>query len=192
MNEADLQRPETSVTASTPAEGAQDKRKRKREREKANKRTAETSKVPKLEGDNDRNSKKPAKLLEPKKPSKPENVNDSIASMDPNLIADYISRQLRRFEKELSAVELEDRSVSAGAFLDTTSFVKERTLANLPEFLETCNTIAILRVVYSVANLLCYSFKWETTKRNLGNARITAYNHYHCRRTTGNRSCPCC
>ncbi|KAF8538896.1 U3-containing 90S pre-ribosomal complex subunit-domain containing protein, partial [Trichophaea hybrida] len=64
-------------------------------------------------------------------------INDSIAQMDPNLTADYISRRLRKFEKDMSAVELEDRFIPARAFLDTTSYSNDRTLANLPEFLET-------------------------------------------------------
>ncbi|KAI5786276.1 U3-containing 90S pre-ribosomal complex subunit-domain containing protein [Pyronema domesticum] len=125
------------MSGNTPAEIAQNKRKRKREKEKTNKRTAENPKVPKLETDHGRISNSSSKPWEPKKPAKPETINESIANMDPNLIADYISRQLRRFEKEISAVELEDRSVSTGSFLDTTSYGKERTLENLPEFLET-------------------------------------------------------
>jgi protein CMS1 len=140
MSEVDSHLPTSSMTGNIPAEIAQNKRKRKREKEKTNKRTAENPKVSKLETDHGRNSNSSSKPLQPKKPAKPETINESVANMDPNLIADYISRQLRRFEKEISAVELEDRSVSTGSFLDTTSYGKERTLENLPDFLETCIT----------------------------------------------------
>jgi protein CMS1 len=126
------------LDGSTPVTAAQNKRKRKREKEKANKQLSETAKVPKLDNDHERKPK-PFKQPEPKKPAKPEKINDSIAQMDPNLTADYINRRLRKFEKDLSAVELEDRFIPTRAFLDTTSYSNNRTLENLSEFLETCN-----------------------------------------------------
>jgi len=38
-------------------------------------------------------------------------VNTAIAKLDPQLIADYVAQKVKRFEKELSAVELEDRYI---------------------------------------------------------------------------------
>ncbi|KAF8423340.1 U3-containing 90S pre-ribosomal complex subunit-domain containing protein [Tirmania nivea] len=64
-------------------------------------------------------------------------VNTAIAKLDPQLIADYVGQKVKQSEKELSAVELEDRCIPASAFLDMTSWQKDRTLANLPEFMET-------------------------------------------------------
>ncbi|KAF8419733.1 U3-containing 90S pre-ribosomal complex subunit-domain containing protein, partial [Tirmania nivea] len=57
-------------------------------------------------------------------------VNTAIAKLDPQLIADYVGQKVKQSEKELSAVELEDST-------DMTSWQKDRTLTNLPEFMET-------------------------------------------------------
>ncbi|KAF8436177.1 U3-containing 90S pre-ribosomal complex subunit-domain containing protein [Terfezia claveryi] len=64
-------------------------------------------------------------------------VNTAIAKLGPQLIADYVGQKVKRFEKELSAVELEDRYIPASAFLDMTSWQKDRNLENLSEFMET-------------------------------------------------------
>jgi protein CMS1 len=109
----------------------QNKRKRKREKEKANRQLSERAKTVKL----DNRTLRPS---QPIQPAKSEKIDGSIAQMDPSLAADYISQRLRKFEKELSAVELEDRFIPARAFLDTTSYNNSRTLTNLPEYLEKC------------------------------------------------------
>ncbi|KAK5009793.1 hypothetical protein LTR28_013365 [Elasticomyces elasticus] len=78
-------------------------------------------------------------------------VNHAIAHMDSRLLADHVAQRTKRFESDLSLVELEDRR-SAGrhydsilptglirdtekAILDTTTWEKPRDLASLPEFL---------------------------------------------------------
>lgn len=68
-------------------------------------------------------------------------VNTAIGKLDPQLIADYVSQRVRRFEKELSSVELEDRSIPASAFVDTSSWQKERNLIQLPDFIETFSKV---------------------------------------------------
>jgi len=64
-------------------------------------------------------------------------INTAIANLDPHLIADYVGQKVKRFEKELSIVELEDRYIPASAFIDTTSWQKQRSLEHLPEYIET-------------------------------------------------------
>jgi protein CMS1 len=115
------------------ASTVQNKRKRKREKEKANRQLSERAKTVKL----DNRTRHPP---QPIQPAKNEKIDGSIAQMDPSIAADYISQRLRKFEKELSTVELEDRFIPARAFLDTTSYNSSRTLMNLPEYLEKCES----------------------------------------------------
>lgn len=63
-------------------------------------------------------------------------VNRAFAGMDNQLLADYVARQTRKFENELTEVELKDKYLPANAIKDTTSFDKPRTMENLPAFLE--------------------------------------------------------
>jgi protein CMS1 len=63
-------------------------------------------------------------------------VNKSFASMDQQLLADYVARQTKKFESELTELELKDKYLPANAIRDTTSWDKPRDLANLPGFLE--------------------------------------------------------
>ncbi|KAA8899775.1 U3-containing 90S pre-ribosomal complex subunit-domain containing protein [Sphaerosporella brunnea] len=119
-----------TMDGETRAKSPLNKRKRKREKEKANRQLSEKKAKPvKL----DRRTSSPPQL---KRPTKPEQLDESIAQMDPSLTADYISQRIKKFEKDLSAVELEDRFIPASAFLDTTSYNNSRTLANLSEYLE--------------------------------------------------------
>ncbi|KAI2610431.1 U3-containing 90S pre-ribosomal complex subunit-domain containing protein [Hypoxylon sp. NC1633] len=64
-------------------------------------------------------------------------VNKKIASIDNLLLADHISKKIRRFGTDLNPVELSQLDISPNSITDTTSFLKIRTLENLPEFLET-------------------------------------------------------
>lgn len=41
-------------------------------------------------------------------------INTSFANMDSQLLADYVAQKTRKFESELSSVELEDRYISGG------------------------------------------------------------------------------
>ncbi|KAH8802779.1 U3-containing 90S pre-ribosomal complex subunit-domain containing protein [Xylogone sp. PMI_703] len=63
-------------------------------------------------------------------------INNAIASMDNQLLADYVAQQTRRFEDQLSSIELEDKYISSKAILDTTQFQRPRSLDNLSSFLE--------------------------------------------------------
>lgn len=63
-------------------------------------------------------------------------VNTIFSRMDPDLLADYVAANTKRFGADLSPVELSDLYVPAGAVLDTTAFAGARVKENLPEFLE--------------------------------------------------------
>lgn len=63
-------------------------------------------------------------------------VNMAFTRMDPQLLADHIARQTKRFGTDLSPVELSDLYISANAIRDTTDFAEPRTKENLAGFLE--------------------------------------------------------
>lgn len=80
-------------------------------------------------------------------------INNAFSHMDSQLLADYIAQRTRRYESDLSSIELEDKYIpgrytinkilgfcsneySAKAIGDTTSWNQPRTLDNLPGFLE--------------------------------------------------------
>lgn len=63
-------------------------------------------------------------------------VNTAFVRMDPQLLADHIARQTKRFGADLSSVELSDLYISANTVRDTTDFAKARVKESLPEFLE--------------------------------------------------------
>lgn len=64
-------------------------------------------------------------------------INTIFSRMDPDLLADYIAANTKRFGSDLSSVELSDLYVPAGAIRDTTSFAETRVKEKLPEFLES-------------------------------------------------------
>lgn len=81
-------------------------------------------------------------------------INTAFANMDNQLVSDYIAQKTRKFESDLSSIELEDKYISglslpklwwdswltlfcaANEIQDTTSWDKPRTLDNLPGYLE--------------------------------------------------------
>lgn len=63
-------------------------------------------------------------------------VNTAIARLDPDLLADHAAAKTKRFGTDLSAIELSDLYVPAGAIRDTTAFAAPRVKENLPDFLE--------------------------------------------------------
>jgi protein CMS1 len=79
-------------------------------------------------------------------------INKAFSHMDNQLLADYIAQRTRKYESDLSSIELEDKHIpgilcrnkvgpvliwaSANAIRDTTSWDKPRTLDTLPSFLE--------------------------------------------------------
>ncbi|CAK7203780.1 Protein cms1 [Sporothrix eucalyptigena] len=64
------------------------------------------------------------------------NLNRAMARMDAAAAAAYLARQTKRYGNDLSEVELADISVPQSAFVDTSSYEKDRTLENLADFLE--------------------------------------------------------
>ena len=63
-------------------------------------------------------------------------INKGFATMDSQLLADYVEAKTRNYEKDLSSVELEDKRIASSWITDTTSYDKPRTMENLPNFLE--------------------------------------------------------
>ena len=63
-------------------------------------------------------------------------VNTVIGQMDSQLLVDYVAKRTKKFEPNISAVEMEDRYIPTRAVLDTTSWDKPRTTENLPTFLK--------------------------------------------------------
>jgi protein CMS1 len=85
--------------------------------------------------DNVDNPSKRTALLVPSDP-KPEEVDGSIAMMNPSLLADHFAKCVRRCCSEKSEIEFEDDYLPTKSFLDTTTFDRVHTSANLPAFLE--------------------------------------------------------
>jgi len=63
-------------------------------------------------------------------------VNTAIGQMDSQLLVDHIAKRTKKFESNVSAVEMENRYIPIQAILDTTSWDEPRTTENLPAFLE--------------------------------------------------------
>ncbi|PWW79965.1 hypothetical protein C7212DRAFT_307791 [Tuber magnatum] len=142
-------------TDARPTPSTTDKRKRKREREKLNRQKSKKSKpeddeaTPQASKHRDKNGNrkdwesKPTVVDVPGGEGEP--VNEDMARMDPKLLADYVAQRLKRFEKNLSSIELGDRYISESAFLDTTPFTSPRTLQNLPAYLESFSKFALIK-----------------------------------------------
>ncbi|KAF7170255.1 hypothetical protein CNMCM5623_002732 [Aspergillus felis] len=89
---------------------------------------------------NSKNKQKQQKKKEqdddPKQQERKGGIDESIGKMDGRLLADHFVQKAKRHNKELTAVELGDLSVSDSAFLDTSSFESPRSLDQLPAFLK--------------------------------------------------------
>lgn len=121
------------------------KRKRKRENDKARKKSKTEGGEDKAAAEEKKDTKpvkktppevKQKKNKEKREPLQEDDVNPDIAQMNPTLISDYIAQQIRKFDKDLSSVELEERYVPARYIYDTEKLPKERTLKALPKFLQ--------------------------------------------------------
>ncbi|KAF1838515.1 hypothetical protein BDW02DRAFT_564877 [Decorospora gaudefroyi] len=110
-----------------------------------------SSKKRKREADTDasKDSKKAAKKAKQKQKKKQKakeiseddldqelGVNHSFERMDGQLLADYVNARTRLYWKDLSSVELEDRSISARTVHDCTSWTGPRTTDKLSAFLK--------------------------------------------------------
>ncbi|KAF2838998.1 hypothetical protein M501DRAFT_1003532 [Patellaria atrata CBS 101060] len=65
-----------------------------------------------------------------------ENSDVNIALMDGKLISEHLVHQTKRFNPDLTPVELEDRYISERAIMDTSRWEKTRDLKSLPIFME--------------------------------------------------------
>ncbi|KAK6502309.1 hypothetical protein TWF506_002891 [Arthrobotrys conoides] len=63
-------------------------------------------------------------------------IDDSIAMMDPKIMADFVAQRIQKFNKDLSTVELGDRIPSESIYIDTTAHAAERSLQNLCDYME--------------------------------------------------------
>lgn len=89
-------------------------------------------------------SKRAAKRNKSKKPKDVDDaaldltlgINHAIAHMDPQLTADHVAQRTKRFQPDLSTVELEDTYIPEKAILDTTDFAENRVAEQLEPFLE--------------------------------------------------------
>ncbi|KAH8667430.1 U3-containing 90S pre-ribosomal complex subunit-domain containing protein [Tricladium varicosporioides] len=63
-------------------------------------------------------------------------INNAFSHMDSQLLADYVGQRTKKYECDLSSIELEDKYIPASAIQDTKLWDRPRTLDNLPGFLE--------------------------------------------------------
>jgi len=63
-------------------------------------------------------------------------LNHAIAHMDSQLLADHVAQRTKRFQSDLSLMELEELQLPSSAIVDTTEYQDPRNLENLPTFLE--------------------------------------------------------
>ncbi|EFR02544.1 hypothetical protein MGYG_05541 [Nannizzia gypsea CBS 118893] len=63
-------------------------------------------------------------------------IDESIGKMDGKLLGDYFVQRVKRHNKNLTAVELDDFYIPEHAFLDTSSWESSRELDNMPSFLK--------------------------------------------------------
>ncbi|KAJ5632918.1 Protein CMS1 [Penicillium lividum] len=84
-----------------------------------------------------RKGKKKQPQEDPNAQDRKNGIDESIGRMDGKLLADYFAQRAQKLDKELSAVELNDLSVSDSTFLDTSAYTEPRILEKLPEFLKT-------------------------------------------------------
>ncbi|KAI1001010.1 hypothetical protein K3495_g7186 [Podosphaera aphanis] len=63
-------------------------------------------------------------------------LNLGFHKMDSQLLADYIAQRTKKYQSDLSSIELEDKYIKASYITESTSWNQPRTLENLPSFLE--------------------------------------------------------
>ncbi|KAI9813507.1 MAG: hypothetical protein M1832_006305 [Thelocarpon impressellum] len=137
-------RPSTSQPSATSASAkGVAKRKRGPTADGPNKRLPGAKKVKKLEDARTAEKKKQKKKTRNKKPGHDEadldleaGINKAIGKMDARLLADHVAQRTKRFEADLSVVELEDKHIPEKAFQDTSAWQERRSDEHLPDFLE--------------------------------------------------------
>ncbi|KAJ6115017.1 Protein CMS1 [Penicillium sp. IBT 16267x] len=117
------------------------KRKRQADDSKQDKPDTAPAAAPAASADGPSKKKRKGKKKQPQEDAnahdRKNGIDESIGRMDGKLLADYFAQRAQKLDKELSAVELNDLSVSDSTFLDTSAYTEPRTLEKLPEFLKT-------------------------------------------------------
>ncbi|KAJ5910146.1 Protein CMS1 [Penicillium tannophilum] len=117
------------------------KRKRQADDAKQDKPDTAPAAAPAASADGPSKKKRKQKKKQPQEDANAQDrkngIDESIGRMDGKLLADYFAQRAQKLDKELSAVELNDLSVSDSTFLDTSAYTEPRTLEKLPEFLKT-------------------------------------------------------
>ncbi|KAI9669125.1 MAG: hypothetical protein M1831_000717 [Alyxoria varia] len=63
-------------------------------------------------------------------------INKTMRTMDGRLLADFMARQVKHFSPKISSMEMEELRVPEAAFSDKSQTFEDRTLEQLPEFIE--------------------------------------------------------
>ncbi|KAG9231675.1 U3-containing 90S pre-ribosomal complex subunit-domain containing protein [Amylocarpus encephaloides] len=63
-------------------------------------------------------------------------INTTFSHMNNQLVADLLAQKTRKYQNDLSSIELGDKNIPATSIQDTTSWDRDRTLDNFPGFLE--------------------------------------------------------
>ncbi|KAI9754441.1 MAG: hypothetical protein M4579_004709 [Chaenotheca gracillima] len=63
-------------------------------------------------------------------------VDTAFAKMDSRFLADFMAQRTKRYEGDLSIVELEDKQIPEKAYKDTSTWQNPRTLEHLPDYLD--------------------------------------------------------
>ncbi|OAP58143.1 hypothetical protein AYL99_07233 [Fonsecaea erecta] len=96
--------------------------------------TGERGEKRKLSESDDSNPRHLARRYVPA--NKSEESLSPAAVADPALLSDHFAKYILKWFPESSTIELEDRYLPTKAFLDTTSYDRDRVAENLPDFLE--------------------------------------------------------
>lgn len=103
-NDSDLQEPLIERLSASPApESTQDKSKKR-------KRTAESGKSATKPSKKAKNKK--SKVIDDGNIDVEAQINKAFSKMDNQLLSDYVAQKTRKFESDLSSVELEDKYIS--------------------------------------------------------------------------------
>ncbi|GAM86318.1 hypothetical protein ANO11243_043320 [Dothideomycetidae sp. 11243] len=67
-------------------------------------------------------------------------INHAIAHMDSQLLADHVAQRNKRFNSDLSTMELEEMQLPSSSIIDSTTWRDQRNLDHLPGFIENFTT----------------------------------------------------
>ncbi|KAF2157379.1 hypothetical protein K461DRAFT_284020 [Myriangium duriaei CBS 260.36] len=144
LDEARLQSPELSGSPVTsPPPTSPDLKKRKRKNDDESESKPQSKRAAKRKKAKNSNTVAYDEALDVEA-----GINHAIAHMDSQLLADHVAQRNRRFNSDLSTMELEDMQIPASAIIDSSTWREQRDLDHLPSFLEHFspyrpNTIAL-------------------------------------------------